>query len=191
MELHAQDSVSSSLGYNKKQCDAALASLYSFFCKGYRNEIRAIFCIIFLLLSLPAFGELSPADLEKINAMFKASEARTKEYVTQEIAKVNIRIDKMDRRLTNEMRAIEKRFDARFDDLNKHLNDRFETVNKRLDNQFLLLLALVGFIGVVIGIPQILVALQRKNQRVQDEKIEAQQEQIEMLIKEIETLKQH
>ncbi|MCY3724574.1 MAG: hypothetical protein OXG97_20355 [Candidatus Poribacteria bacterium] len=146
-----------------------------------------LFSLIFLLLSSPAFGELSPADLEKINAMFKASEARMKEYVTQEIAKVNIKIDEMDRRLTSEMRSIEKRFDTRFDDTNKRLDD----TNKRLDNQFLLLLALIGFIGVVIGIPQILVALQRKNQRAQDEKIEAQQEQIEILIKEIETLKQH
>lgn len=146
-----------------------------------------LFSLIFFLLSLPAFGELSPTDLEKINAMFKASEARMKEYVTQEIAKVNIKIDEMDRRLTSEMRSIEKRFDDRFDDLNKRLDD----TNKRLDNQFLLLLALVGFIGVVIGIPQILVALQRKNQRAQDEKIESQQEQIEILIKEIETLKQH
>lgn len=146
-----------------------------------------LFSFTFLLLSLPAFGELSPADLEKINTMFKASEARMKEYVTQEIAKVNIKIDEMDRRLTSEMRSIEKRFDGRFDDTNK----RFDDVNKRLDNQFLLLLALVGFIGVVIGIPQILVALQRKNQRAQDEKIEAQQQQIEILTKEIEILKQH
>lgn len=85
--------------------------------------------------SLPAFGELSAADLEKIN------------------------------------------------------NKRFEDVNARLDSHFLLLLALVGFIGVVIGIPPILVALQRKNQRAQNKKIEAQQ-QIETLLKEIETLKQ-
>jgi len=88
-----------------------------------------------LRFSLPAFGELSAADLEKIN------------------------------------------------------NKRFEDVNARLDSHFLLLLALVGFIGVVIGIPPILVALQRKNQRAQNKKIEAQQ-QIETLLKEIETLKQ-
>ena len=154
------------------------------------------FCLILLCFSSPAFGELSAADLEKINAMFKESEARMKEYVAQEIAKVNIRIDEMDRRLTSEIRAVERRFDdvnKRFDDVNKRLDDtnkRFDDVNNRLDDQFLLLLALVGFIGVVIGIPQILVALQRKDQRVLDEKIEAQQQQIETLIAEIETLKQ-
>ena len=63
-------------------------------------------------------------------------------------------------------------------------------MNKRLDNYFSLLLALFAFAGVVIGIPQILVALQRRNQRAQDEKIEAQQQQIETLIAEIESLKQ-
>ena len=47
------------------------------------------YALIFLFFSLPAFGELSPTDLEKINAMFKESEARMKEYVTQEISKIN------------------------------------------------------------------------------------------------------
>ena len=152
-------------------------------------KLCVFFSLILLCFSSPAFGELSAADLEKINAMFKESEARMKEYVAQEIAKVNIRIDEMDRRLTSEIRAVDKRFD----DVNKRLDDtnkRFDDVNNRLDDQFLLLLALVGFIGVVIGIPQILVALQRKDQRVLDEKIEAQQQQIETLIAEIETLKQ-
>ena len=145
-------------------------------------KLRLFFCPILLLFSLPAFGELSTADLEKLSTMFKESEARMKEYVTQEIAKVNIRIDEMDRRLTSEIRAVEKRLD----DTNK----RFDDVNNRLDDQFLLLLALVGFIGVGIGVPQTLVALQRKHQRAQDKKIEAQQQQIETLLKEIETLKQ-
>ncbi len=119
-------------------------------------KLRLFFCPILLLFSLPAFGELSTADLEKLSTMFKESEARMKEYVTQEIAKVNIRIDEMDRRLTSEIRAVEKRLD----DTNK----RFDDVNNRLDNhQFFLPLALVGFIGVGIGVPQILVALQRKD----------------------------
>ena len=155
------------------------------------------YCLFFivglLFFSPPAFGELSNADLEKINAMFKESEARMKEYVTQEIAKVNIRIDEMDKRLTAEIRAVEKRFGDRFDDVNKRFDDvnkRLDDMNKRLDNYFSLILALFAFVGVVIGIPQILVALQRKNQRAQDEKIEAQQQQIETLIAEIETLKQ-
>ena len=69
------------------------------------------------------------------------------------------------------------------------MNKRFDDVNKRLDSHFFLILALVGLIGVVIGIPQILVVLQRKHQRAQEEKLEQQQAQIQAMLKEIETLK--
>lgn len=145
-------------------------------------KLGLLFSTLLMFLSLPAFGELTAADLEKIDAMIKASEERMKEYIGQEITKVHLRIDQLDRRFTSEIGAVKKRLD----DTNK----RFDDVNNRLDNQFLLLLGLVGFIGVVIGIPQILVALQRKHQRTLDQKIEAQQEQIATLLKEIVTLKE-
>ncbi len=145
-------------------------------------KLCLLLILTLLLLSTPAFGELTNADLDKISTMLKESEARMKEYVSQEIAKVNLRIDALDNRLTGEIRSVDKRFD----DMNKRLDD----MNKRLDNQFTLILALFAFLAVVIGIPQILVALQRRHQRAQDEKIEAQQQQIETLIAEIETLKQ-
>lgn len=149
-------------------------------------KLVIFFLILLLCLSPPAFGELTVADLEKINAMFKESEARMKEYIGQEIAKVNLRIDALDQRLTHEIKTLEKRLD----DTNERFDKRFDDMNNRLDDQFLLLLGLVAFIAVVIGIPQILVALQRRHQRVQDEKIEAQQEQIATLLKELEALKE-
>ena len=137
-------------------------------------KVYLSFCFILLLLSAPAFAELSVKDIEVINKIVTESEARMKEYVAQEIAKVNVKIDALDQRLTSEIRAIDKRFDD---------------VNKRLDSHFFLILALVGLIGVVIGIPQILVVLQRKHQRAQEEKLEQQQAQIQAMLKEIETLK--
>ena len=137
-------------------------------------KVYLSFCLILLLLSAPAFAELSVKDIEVINKIVTESEARMKEYVAQEIAKVNVKIDALDQRLTSEIRAIDKRFDD---------------VNKRLDSHFFLILALVGLIGVVIGIPQILVVLQRKHQRAQAEKLERQQEQIQEMLQEIETLK--
>ena len=138
-------------------------------------KLCLLLILTLLLLSTPVFGELTNADLEKINTMLKESEARMKEHVSQEIAKVNLRIDALDKRLTSEIRSVDQRFDD---------------MNKRLDNQFTLILALFAFLAVVIGIPQILVALQRRHQRAQDEKIEVQQQQIETLIAEIKTLKQ-
>ncbi len=135
-------------------------------------KLITVLIAMFLLFTVPAFSELTAEDIEKIRSIVKeetaASEKRMKEYVSQEIAKVNIKIEEMDKRLTSEIRALDK----------------------RLDHIFTLVIALVAFIAVVIGIPQIIVAMQRKDIRVQDEKIEAQQRQIEALQQEIEKRKQ-
>ena len=72
----------------------------------------------------------------------------------------------------------------------KAVNITIVEMDKRLNQIFTLVIALVASIAVVIGIPQILVALQRRNVRAQDEKIEAQQKQIEALQQEMETYKQ-
>ena len=134
-------------------------------------KLITILSVMFLLFTVPAFSELTTADIEKIRSIVKeetaASEKRMKEYISQEIAKVNIKIEEMDKRLTSEIRALDK----------------------RLDHIFTLVIALVAFIAVVIGIPQIIVAMQRKDIRAQDEKIEAQQRQIEALQQEIEKRK--
>jgi len=44
-----------------------------------------------------------------------------------------------------------------------------------LNQLFGLVTVVIAFIAVVIGVPQTLAATQRKNERTQDEKIEAQQ----------------
>ena len=132
-----------------------------------------------LCFTTSAFSELTVEDIEQIRSIVReettavkeetiASETRVKEYISQEIAKVNIKIEEMDKRLTGEIK----------------------TLDKRLDQHFMLVLALIAFIAVVIGVPQIIVAMQGKNQRAQDEKIEAQQKQIEALQLEMETRKQ-
>ena len=118
---------------------------------------------LLLLCTAPAFSELTADDLEKINEIVRQSETRLKEDISQEIAKVYIKIEEMDKRLTGQIKALESRQTRDFD-----------TLGKRLDYIFMLVLALVAFVGVVVGIPQIIVAMQRKDIRAQDEKIETQ-----------------
>ena len=69
-----------------------------------------------------------------VNEEITASEKRMKEYVSQEIKTVNVKIGEMD---------------------------------KRLNQTFWLVIALIGFIAVVIGIPQIFVAARGKEQQAQ------------------------
>lgn len=136
-----------------------------------------------LCFTTSAFSELTVEDIEKIRSIIKeetaASETRVKEYISQEIAKVNIKIEEMDKRLNGEVKGLDAR-----------LGGEMKALGKRLDQLFMLVLALIAFIAVVIGVPQIIVAMQGKNQRAQDEKIEAQQKQIEALQLEMETRKQ-
>ena len=60
-----------------------------------------------LLFTAPAFSELTVEDIEKIRSIIKeettASETRVKEYISQEIAKVNIKIEEMDKRSNGEI----------------------------------------------------------------------------------------
>ena len=131
-----------------------------------KMKVVLILIIGLLLLSADAFGELSLSDIEKIRAIVKesdtllraeiaASEKRMREYVSQEIKIVSQEI----KIVSQEIKAV---------------NTTIAEMDKRLSQIFVLVIALVAFIGVVVGVPQIIVAAQRKHQRTQDEKIEAQ-----------------
>ena len=60
-------------------------------------------------------------------------------------------------------------------------NVRIDGLQTQIEMLFKLLLALIAFIAVVIGVPQIIVAMGRKKQREHDEKIEALQAEINEL----------
>ena len=85
--------------------------------------------ILLCLIALPVHAELSDADLDKIRLIVKeevkseitASETRMKEYISQEIKTVNVKISETD---------------------------------KRLSQIFWVVIALIGFIGAAIGVPQ-------------------------------------
>ena len=155
-----------------------------------------------LCVSASAFGALSVEDYEKLNTMFKESEARMKEHFSQElareIAKVNAEIAKVNAEI--------RRLDSRIDETNKRtddgfqaVNNRFGDVNSRLNLNFGLLVALIG---VVIGLPLL---RERKKEREQDEQLAAQQaliekqqeqlaaqqQELEAVRQELATLKQH
>ena len=121
-------------------------------------KLITVLIVMFLLFTVPAFSELTAEDIEKIRSIFKeetaASEKRIKEYISQEIAKVNIKIEEIDKRLTGEIGALDSR-----------LTGEIRALDKRLDHIFTLVIALAAFIAVVIGIPQIIVAMQRKDIR--------------------------
>ena len=151
-------------------------------------------CLFFVLgiafFNAFAFGE-NATDFETLRALIRedtraivkeeiaASEKRTREFVTQEIAKLTVRMDERDRRIAAEFQGVNKRIDD--------TNNRFDDVNNRLDLNLALLVALLGLIGVALGLPYL---RDKKRERAQDEKIAAQQQQLEAQQKLLETQQQ-
>ena len=158
---------------------------------------------VLLLFTASAFGELTQTDIEKIRLTVGESEKRIKEYVKTEIdeldARLNGEIKALDARLSGEIKALDAhlsgeiqasgaRLSGEIQASGAHFSKEIEGLDKRLDHIFALVMVLIVFIAVVVGVPQILVSMQRKNERTQDEKIEAQQKQIEAQQKQIEAL---
>ena len=151
-------------------------------------------CLFFVLgiafFNAFAFGE-NATDFETLRALIRedtraivkeeiaASEKRTREFVTQEIAKLTVRMDERDLRIAAEFQGVNKRIDD--------TNNRFDDVNNRLNLNLALLVALLGLIGVALGLPYL---RDKKRERAQDEKIAAQQQQLEAQQKLLETQQQ-
>ena len=60
-----------------------------------------LFSILFSAIAMPAIGELTDADLDKIRLIVNDSEKRVKEEVKAEIAIIHTKIDGLDARLRN------------------------------------------------------------------------------------------
>ena len=137
----------------------------------------------FLYLLPTAFGELTTTDIDKIRLIVKeeiaASEARMKAEIAASEA-----------RMKAEIAASEAQIRSDIDGKIGTVNATLIQMDKRLDSHFMLLLALFAFVGIVIGIPQIIVALQRRTQHTQNEKIEAQQKEITLLRTEMKALRE-
>ena len=136
------------------------------------------FSIILCAMALPVLAELTVQDLEKIDEKIQASEKRVKEYI----------------------------------------NTKNESIDQRLSLVTTLIAGLIALIVLAVGIPQILIAWRSRTDRIQSEKsvesfilelvekrieelipedrrvieqiVRDQEEKIESLTQEIETLKQ-
>ena len=149
---------------------------------------------VFVCLTPTAFGELTTADIDKIRLIVKeeiaASEARMKAEIAASEARMKAEIAASEARMKAKIADSEAQLRSDIDGKIGAVNATLIQMDKRLDSHFMLLLALFAFVGVVIGIPQIIVALQRRTQHTQNEKIEAQQKEITLLRAEMKALRE-
>ena len=133
-----------------------------------KTTILIILSILFL--NTAAFGQLTQTDLDKIEKMFTASEARIKEYV-------DLKIDALDAKLTGQIDALDNKFTG-----------EIKALEGRLTQIFGCLIALVPLIAVAIGYPYLHLARRGKEMQEFTDQIETLKNEIEFLKQQIASL---
>ena len=145
---------------------------------------------LLLLLTTPAFGELTKEDLrtilkEEVRPIIKeeiaASEKRTREHIDLKIETVNARIDGLDKSLNARIDAVDQKLTARIDGLDKSLNARMDDIR-------IVMIALIGLIAAAIAVPQIIIAYRERGQKELEKRQEDLQTEIRQLRAQIEVL---
>ena len=156
-----------------------------------------VLSIFFYAIALPALGELTDADLDKIRLIVKeevkteitASEKRTQENINLKIEaldkSLNARINELDKSLNARIDAVHTRIDA----VDKRVGELEESLSSRIGDMWLVVLALIGFVAAAIAIPQIIIANteKRRQQNIEREHQDLQAE-IQQLRGRLETL---
>ena len=128
-----------------------------------------VLSILFWAIALPALGELTDADLDKIRLIVK-------EEVKTEITGVKTEIAGVKQELKAEIASSEKR-------VKEYINIRVDSVEKRLSTYNWVVYVLMPLIVATIGIPTAIMAWRSGKDR-------SLERQVETLAQEIETLKQ-
>ena len=128
-----------------------------------------VLSILFWAIALPALGELTDADLNKIRLIVK-------EEVKTEITAVKQEIIAVRQELKAEIASSEKR-------VKEYINIRIDSVEKRLSTYNWVIYVLMPLIVATVGIPTAMIAWRSGKDR-------SLERQVETLTQEIETLKQ-
>ena len=135
-----------------------------------------VLSILFWAIALPALGELTDADLDKIRLIVKEEVKTEIAGVKTEIAGVKTEIAGVKQELKAEITSSEKR-------VKEYINIRVDSVEKRLSTYNWVIYVLMPLIVATIGIPTAIMAWRSGKDR-------SLERQVETLAQEIETLKQ-
>ena len=146
-----------------------------------------VLSILFCVIALPAFGELTDADLDKIRLIVKEEVKAEITAVRQEITAVRQEIAAVRQEMKTEIAAVRQELKAEIAGSEKRLKDyidvSIEGVNKRFSTYNWVIYILMPLIVATIGIPTVVIAWRVGTDRSLERKVET-------LAKEIETLKE-
>ena len=130
--------------------------------------------ILFCAIALPAVGELTDADLDKIRLIVKEEVKAEIAGVRQEIAGVKqelkAEIASVEQELKAEIAASEKRtkeyIDLKVDALDQKIDAVEKKLYARIDDIRIVMIALIGLIAAAVALPQFIIAYtERKRER--------------------------
>ncbi len=127
-----------------------------------RYEIKYIchLCILFLIIIAvsPAYSQLAVTDIDKIRSIVEKSEVDLKAQIEKSETDIKTRIEESEAHLKT---YIDTKIET--------VNAQIKGVEKSLNFLFGFVIALVGLIGVAIGLPTVLSLIRQKNQPLQEE----------------------
>ena len=175
-------------------------------------KLGLLFILGLLLFNTAALGEINLEEFEKIRGIVKESTTELRTEIAAVEKRLKAEIVASEKRLKAEIAASEEQLSKDIvasEERSKEFTAQetaktgisINAVKEQLNWNFLLVLALIGLFGVILGLPYL---QQRKNEREQAEKIavqqreikelqeaaSARQRQLEAMQKELEALKQ-
>ena len=125
------------------------------------------FSILFYAIALPALGELTPQDLDKIRLIVNDAEKRIQAEVKADIAKLK-------QEIKEDIANSEK-------NMREYINVRSDSVEKQVAFLVYMVCALIALIVGAIAIPQLIMTWRSRREHSLERRVERLTEEIEAL----------
>jgi ABC-type antimicrobial peptide transport system permease subunit len=136
------------------------------------------FSILFYAIALPALGELTPQDLDKIRLIVNEAEKRIKAEVKADIAELKQEIKaNIDSSEKNMKEYINLKVDSKVDSV----NTKVDSVEKQMTFLTYMVGALIALIVGAIAIPQLIMTWRSRREHSLERRVERLTEEIEAL----------
>ena len=139
------------------------------------------FSILFYAIALPALGELTPQDLDKIRLIVNDAEKRIQAEVKADIAKLKQEI-KED--IANSEKNMREYINLKVDGVNikvDSVNTKVDSVEEQITFLSYLVYALIALIVGAIAIPQLIMTWRSRREHSLERRVERLTEEIEAL----------
>ena len=137
-----------------------------------------VLSILFFAIVLPARGELTDADFDKIRLIVKeevkteiaASEKRLMEHIDLKIETVNARIDGVEKSLNARIDAVDQKLSARIDAVDQKLSARIDALEGNISRIWLAILALIA---AAVALPQLIIVYSERKRGERDPNVDS------------------